>query len=130
MPDHMPPDAESLRPALEGLLSSLPRVRITPQTITQPVINDWYRREARYREQVNSLCAHLDTDHAVMVALGRIAEAAVTMLEHVTMDTEEDREFHARAVGALRSRLDEIAATMKEANEMAREEVPSEPQVP
>lgn len=69
---------------------------------------------------------HIDTDHAVMVALGRIAEAAVTMLEHVSMDTEEDREFHARAVGALRGQLGKMAATMKEANEMACEEVPGD----
>ena len=60
---------------------------------------------------------HIDRDHAVMVQLGRIADAAVRMLEHVNMDTDEDRELHARAVGALRSRLSEIAANMKEAND-------------
>lgn len=65
---------------------------------------------------------HLDTDHAVMVKLGRIADTAVRMLEHINMDTDEDRELHARAVGALRGRLDEMAATMKEANEAPREE--------
>jgi hypothetical protein len=75
---------------------------------------------------VARLRTHLDADHAVMVQLGRIADAAVKMLEHVNMDTDEDREFHARAVGALRARLDEMAATMKEANEAARDipEVP------
>jgi hypothetical protein len=60
---------------------------------------------------------HIDADHAVMVQLGRIADAAVKTLEHISMDTDEDRELHARAVGALRSRLDEMAATIKEANE-------------
>ena len=67
--------------------------------------------DARIRE-------HIDTDHLVMVQLGRIADIAVQMLEHVNMDTDEDRELHARAVGALRGRLDEIAATMKEANDV------------
>ena len=42
------------------------------------------------------------------------------MLEHINMDTDEDRELHARAVGALRARLGELAAKMKEANEAAQ----------
>jgi hypothetical protein len=67
--------------------------------------------------RIGSLIAHLDADHAVMVELGRIAEAAVQMLEHIIMDTDEDREFHAGAVGALRGRLGEIAAAMKEAQQ-------------
>jgi hypothetical protein len=57
---------------------------------------------------------HIDADHGVMVQLGRIADAAVQMLEHVNMDTVEDREFHARATGALRGRLGELTAKMKE----------------
>ena len=66
--------------------------------------------------EVQRLRDHIDTDHGVMVQLGLIADSAVKMLEHVNMDTEEDRELHARAVSALRGRLDEIAATMKETN--------------
>ena len=66
--------------------------------------------------EIARLRDHIDTDHGIMVQLGLIADAAVKMLEHVNMDTDEDRELHARAVGALRGRLDEIAATMKEAN--------------
>lgn len=69
--------------------------------------------------EIQRLRDHIDADHRVMVQLGRIAESAVQMLEHISMDTDEDREFHARAVGALRGRLDEMAATMKEANEAA-----------
>jgi hypothetical protein len=65
------------------------------------------------------LRAHIDADHGVMVQLGIIADAAVKMLERINMDTAEDRELHARAVGALRGRLDELAAAMKEANEPA-----------
>jgi hypothetical protein len=71
--------------------------------------------------EVQALRDHIDADHAVMVKLGRIADAAVKMLEHVNMDTDEDRELHARAVGALRARLGEMAVTMKGANEAARE---------
>lgn len=70
--------------------------------------------------EIARLRAHLDTDHGVMVRLGRIADSAVKMLEHISMDTDEDRELHDRAVGALRGRLDELAATMKEANEAAK----------
>jgi ATP/maltotriose-dependent transcriptional regulator MalT len=71
--------------------------------------------------EITRLREHIDTDHGVMVNLGQIADAAVQMLEHVNMDTDEDRELHARAVAALRGRLDEIAAAMKEANEAAHE---------
>lgn len=109
----MEPDPE----VIGQLLSSLPRVRITPQAVSQSIIDDWYRREARYREQINNLTAHLDTDHGIMVQLGIIADSAVKMLEHVNMDTDEDRELHARAVGALRGRLSELAAAMKEADD-------------
>jgi hypothetical protein len=62
---------------------------------------------------------HLDRDHGVMVQLGIIADSAVKILEHVNMDTAEDRELHARAVGALRGRLSELAAEMKEADDAA-----------
>ena len=74
--------------------------------------------------EIFRLREHIDTDHAVMVHLGRIADAAVRMLEHVSMDTDEDRDLHARAVVALRGRLDELAATVKEANAAAREDAP------
>jgi hypothetical protein len=74
------------------------------------------------KAEITRLREHIDTDHGVMVQLGRIAEAAIQMLEHVNMDTDEDRELHARAVAALRGRLGEIAATMKEANGTARDE--------
>jgi len=69
--------------------------------------------------EITRLRAHVDTDHGIMVQLGLIADAAVKMLEHVNMDTDEDRELHARAVGALRARLGELAAAVKEANEAA-----------
>lgn len=69
--------------------------------------------------EVQALRDHIDADHLVMVQLGRIADAAVKMLERVSMDTDEDRELHARAVSALRDRLGEIAAAMKEANDSA-----------
>ncbi len=69
--------------------------------------------------EVQALRDHIDADHLVMVQLGIIADAAIKMLEHVSMDTDEDRELHARATGALRDRLGEIAAAMKEANEAA-----------
>jgi hypothetical protein len=67
--------------------------------------------------EVQALRDHIDADHGLMVQLGIIADAAVKMLEHISMDTDEDRELHARAVGALRGRLDELAAGLKEANE-------------
>lgn len=72
-------------------------------------------RDAELAE-VQALRDHIDRDHGIMVQLGIIADSAVKMLEHVNMDTEEDRELHARATGALRARLGEIAATMKEAD--------------
>ena len=65
---------------------------------------------------IEALRDHIDRDHGVMVQLGIIADSAVKMLEHVNMDTDEDRELHARAVGALRGRLSELAAEMKEAD--------------
>ena len=70
--------------------------------------------------EIQALRDHIDADHAVMVQLGIVADAAVQMLEHINMDTVEDRELHARAVGALRARLGELAAKMKEANEAAQ----------
>ena len=72
------------------------------------------------------LRAHIDADHAVMVQLGIVADAAVQMLEHINMDTDEDRELHARAVGALRGQLDELAAKTKEANPAGDINVPAE----
>ena len=69
--------------------------------------------------EIARLREHIDTDHGIMVQLGLIADHALQMLEHVNMYTPEDRELHARAVGALRGRLDELAAAMKEANEAA-----------
>lgn len=66
--------------------------------------------------EVQALRDHIDRDHGIMVQLGRVADHALSMLEHVNMDTDEDRALHARAVGALRGRLNEIAATMKEAD--------------
>jgi hypothetical protein len=74
--------------------------------------------------ETEALRAHIDADHGVLVQLGRIADAAIKMLEHVNMDTEEDRALHTRAVGALRGRLDEITAKVKEANETAEEAGP------
>ena len=71
--------------------------------------------------EIARLRAHLDTDHGIMVQLGIIADHALKMLEHVNMDTTEDRELHARAVSALRGRLDELAGKMKEMNEAARD---------
>jgi hypothetical protein len=67
--------------------------------------------------EIQRLRDHLDRDHGVMVQLGIIADCAVKILEHVNMDTDEDRELHARATGALRARLSELAAAMKEADE-------------
>lgn len=69
--------------------------------------------------EIARLREHIDTDHGAMVQLGIIADSAVKMLEHINMDTAEDRELHARATGALRGRLSELAATMKEASEVA-----------
>lgn len=66
--------------------------------------------------QIARLRDHIDADHGIMVQLGIIADSAVKMLEHINMDTDEDRELHARAVGALRGRLSELAAAMKEAD--------------
>lgn len=70
--------------------------------------------------EIARLREHLDTDHGIMVQLGRIADTAVKMLEHVNMDTAGDRELHDRAVGALRGRLDELAGKLKEMNETAK----------
>lgn len=66
--------------------------------------------------EIARLREHIDTDHRVMIQLGIVADSAVKMLEHVNMDTEQDRELHARAVGTLRGRLSELAAAMKEAD--------------
>lgn len=71
---------------------------------------------AAMHAEIARLRDHIDRDHGVMVQLGIIADSAVKMLEHVNMDTDEDRELHARAVGALRGRLSELAAAMKEAD--------------
>ena len=61
--------------------------------------------------EISRLRDHIDADHLVMVQLGLLADAAVKMLEHVNMDTDEDRELHARATGALRGRLTQFAVT-------------------
>lgn len=45
---------------LGEMLASLPQVPITPDTITQPIIDDWYRRERRYRETIAALTAERD----------------------------------------------------------------------
>ena len=53
------PGSEDIRPELHELLGRLPRVRITPDTITQPVIDGWYQRERAYRAQIAALTAAL-----------------------------------------------------------------------
>jgi len=73
--------------------------------------------DRKRQEEIETLRGHIDRDHGVMIQLGIIADSAVKMLEHVNMDTDEDRELHARAVGALRGRLSELAAAIKEADE-------------
>lgn len=45
---------EDMRTELLNILGVLSRVPITPDTITQPIIDDWYRRERRYREQITA----------------------------------------------------------------------------
>jgi hypothetical protein len=37
------------------LLDRLPRTRITPDTITQSIIDHWYRREENYRADLRKL---------------------------------------------------------------------------
>jgi hypothetical protein len=53
------PGPEEIRPAIYELLGRLPRVRITPDTITQPTIDRWYQRERAYRAQIATLTAVL-----------------------------------------------------------------------
>lgn len=51
------PGSGEERPVLYELLERLPRVRITPDTITQPTIDRWYQRESAYRAQIAMLAA-------------------------------------------------------------------------
>lgn len=113
-----------LRPALEALsrLGLLWWKHATIPGYCIAVLTKAGQRSAlseTYKSPADDLGEHLDADHRTMIQLGRIADAAIKMLEHINMDTDEDRELHARAVGALRGRLDELAAAMKEANEAA-----------
>jgi hypothetical protein len=119
MPDYIPAALAAAEAAIYDELRSSREVE--PDALARaaleaaaPLLSETLRIE------IVNLHGHLDADHAVMVQLGHLAETAVQMLEHVRMDTDEDRELHARAVGALRDRLGEIAAAVKEANEAAR----------
>ncbi len=82
---------------------------------------------AALHEEVARLRGHIDRDHGIMVQLGIIADSVVKMLEHISMDTPEDRELHARATGALRGRLSELAAAMKEADEASGQSAATPP---
>jgi hypothetical protein len=80
-------------------------------------MRDLATAEESVMREIQALRDYIDADHGIMIQLGRIADAAVKMLEHMNMDTGEDRELHARATSALRGRLNELAAVMEEANE-------------
>lgn len=47
-------EPDGIRAAMPALLGALPRVPITPDTITQPIIDDWYRRERACREKIRA----------------------------------------------------------------------------
>lgn len=49
-------------PGLHDMLANLPRVKVTPENISQPTIDRWYRAEAEYRAEVE----RLRTDNEVL----------------------------------------------------------------
>lgn len=51
-----PVDAE----AVHDLLAKLPRVKITPETISQNTIDHWYKREADYRTRLAGIADLVD----------------------------------------------------------------------
>lgn len=55
---------EAVAAELAVLLPRLPRVKITPQTISQTIIDRWYGHETEYRQTIAGLRAELAERHA------------------------------------------------------------------
>lgn len=66
-----------------GLLRSLPRTKITPETVTQHLIDRWYSEKSNYLEQISNLCNQIrDLCEQLAAATARAekAEAKVAQL--------------------------------------------------
>ncbi|HSR83481.1 MAG TPA: hypothetical protein VLM11_04800 [Streptosporangiaceae bacterium] len=71
--------------------------------------------EARQEAEAKAteLQQHMDADHKVLIELGvlaaaykRVAADAISGLEHISMDTDEDRDLHARLIAGFKAALD------------------------
>ncbi|MHA6764737.1 hypothetical protein [Streptacidiphilus sp. PAMC 29251] len=68
------PEEAGLAGAVNVLLSGLPRVKITPATIDQHLIDQWYERERKYGEEIAALKEQLAA--APAQALDKAADLA------------------------------------------------------
>jgi len=64
-----------------GLLRSLPRTKITPENITQHMIDRWYREKGKYLEQISDLCDQIRDLSAQLTAATARAESATVLPE-------------------------------------------------
>jgi chromosome segregation ATPase len=68
------------------ILDHLPRTRITPDTITQSIIDHWYRREERYRTDIAALTAERDTARAESEQLRALRDWLISLDEPDSTD--------------------------------------------
>jgi hypothetical protein len=82
MPDtHDERGADQTAAEVVGLLRSLPRTKITPENITQHMIDRWYREKGKYLEQISDLCDQIRDLSAQLTAATARAESATVLPE-------------------------------------------------
>lgn len=82
---------ESVTAELATLLPRLPRVKITPQTISQTIIDRWYGYETEYRQTIAELRAELAAaNERAEKAEARLAELRLLRLEWSTANCYSD----------------------------------------
>jgi hypothetical protein len=116
--------------AIVTLLQGLPRVKITPETITQHTIDKWYEREREYRAENERLREALRLTDAMRAENLDIATAAINRAEKAEADLKNmtgSRNganammgVHKRRADNLRTQLDHAKAALAGDNEAVR----------
>lgn len=109
---------EAVAAELSALLPRLPRVKITPQTISQNIIDRWYGYETEYRQTIAELRAELAaaTERAVK------AEGDAAGLREVVANLRRLRAEQAEQIGGDRWRVRYQLGPLTEWTEPTRHE--------
>lgn len=95
-----------------GLLRSLPRTKITPETVTQHLIDRWYREKGNYLQQIGDLCnqirdlceqlaavtARAEKAEARLSTIGLLLPVMTATLAAGTAQAARSAEFVAKAI--------------------------------